>query len=276
MIAKSAQQYLSQLGQLSFGKRLRKESGFSNFDEERILSKFIDELIPVDHSRTAVDLGSGDGIKASNTYALFRSGWRGLGVESHGRRARKLARTYRNFPEVSACRSTVTPSNVVELLRSFGIPEKFSVLSLDIDSYDYWVLDALLSSFRPYLIVTEINEKIPPPIKFIVKYDSEFQPAHHFFGHSIASLEDLCETHSYAIIGLEYNNAFLAPAELPGVRPVAAAEAYRMGYLQRADRHEKFHRNHDMEVLHTLTAEEGVKFVERYFAAKRGKYEVGL
>ncbi len=68
MVAKTAQQYLNQLGlQLSFGKSRQKEGGFSNFDEERILARFIAELLPADHSRTAVDIGAGDGIKASNS-----------------------------------------------------------------------------------------------------------------------------------------------------------------------------------------------------------------
>lgn len=276
MVAKTAQQYLSQLGiQLSFGKSRQREGGFSNFDEERMLAEFIAELLPADHSRTAVDIGAGDGVKASNTYALFRDGWRGLGVEAHSRRARRLARTYKNFEGVAASNQLVTPENVVQLLEAQDIPRDFSVLSLDIDSYDYWVLDALLKRYRPYLVVTEINEKIPPPIRFVVKYDPGFQPAHHFFGHSIESLSDLCAAHGYAIIALEYNNAFLAPAELAGVRPLTAQEAYRTGYLERPDRHEKFHRNHDMEILHTLSPAAAVNYIDQYFAAQRGKYDVG-
>jgi hypothetical protein len=277
MVAKTTQQYLTHLGlQLKWGTRLGRKSGFSNFDEERILKHFIADLLPRDHSRTAVDIGAGDGVKASNTFALFLEGWRGLGVESHSRRARRLAKAYKKFPDVTACRSSVAPSNVVELLRSHDIPKDFSVLSLDIDSYDFAVLDSILSSFHPYLIVTEINEKIPPPIRFVVKYDPGFQAAHHFFGHSIASLGDLCERHGYVIISLEYNNAFIAPADLPGVRPLSVEQAYLEGYLERPDRHAKFHRNYDMEVLQTLSAEEGVKFIEEYFAKLRGKYEVGL
>ncbi len=275
MVAKTAQEYLSQLGiQLSFGKSRQKEGGFSNFDEERMLARFIAELLPAEHSRTAVDIGAGDGVKASNTYALFRAGWRGLGVEAHRRRARRLARNLKNFAGVAASDQLVTPDNVVALLRAHDIPRDFSVLSLDIDSYDYWVLDALLKSYRPYLVVTEINEKIPPPIRFVVRYDPDFQPAHHFFGHSIQSLADLCAAHGYRIIALEYNNAFLAPAGLLGLRPLTAEDAYRTGYLERPDRHEKFHRNHDMEILHTLSPADGVEYIDNYFAAQRGKYEL--
>jgi len=169
----------------------------------------------------------------------------------------------------------VTPQNIVPLLEAYEIEPEFGVLSLDIDSYDYWVLDALLARFRPQIIVTEINEKIPPPIRFVVNYDPDFRLQHHFYGHSIQSLSELCARHTYALVELEYNNAFLMPAEFARA-PLTPEDAYRQGYLERADRREKFRLNHDMEVLHTLTPEAGVEFLKRFFARHEGKYEIGL
>ena len=100
------------------------------------------------------------------------------------------------------------------------------MLCLDIDGNDYWILDAILSDFRPALIVTEINEKIPPPIRFAVKYDPDFSLRHHFYGYSIATLSDLCARHGYGILQLEYNNAFIAPLEIGQDRFIDAETAY--------------------------------------------------
>ena len=223
-----------------------------------------------------VDLGAGDGIRHSNTHALFASGWRGLAVVYDSRRMYRLARTYRNQPNVFVCRQRVTPQNVAALLNAYELPQEFGLLSLDIDSYDYWVLDALLREFRPRLIVTEINEKIPPPIRFVVKYDPVFELRHHFYGYSIASLADLCARYAYALIELEYNNAFLTPVEHAPAPALTAEAAYRRGYLERPDRRTKFRLNEDMEVLHTLTPEAGIEFLKRFFAQHQGKYEIGL
>lgn len=269
------------LGRLGYGLHrarlmLRGGGSFSNFDEEHILRGLAAELLPEAGERTAADLGAGDGVKSSNTYALFLEGWRGVGVEANPRKARRLARAYRYLPGVEAVRARVTPENVVGLLRAHGVAEQFDLLSLDIDSYDYWVLDRVLAELRPRLVVTEINEKIPPPIRFTVNFDSDFRLTHHFFGYSIASLSDLCERRGYALVGLEYNNAFLADAALEGVRPLGAEEAYRRGYLERADRRERFPDNHDMEALHALSPEEGVEFLRRFYAAHAGRYEIGL
>lgn len=274
---KETEPYLWRLERgLHRAKLLLKKSarGFSNFDEEEILRRFIDELFPAGHSRTAVDIGAGDGVKGSNTYALFSAGWHGVGFESHPRKAGKLAKTYERLPGVEADARPVTPENVTALLREHSVAREFGVLSLDIDSYDYWVLDALLKSYRPYLVVTEINEKIPPPIRFVVKYDPDFQPAHHFFGHSIQSLADLCAEHRYSIIELEYNNAFLVPAETPGALALDPTEAYRRGYLERPDRREKFSSNADVEALHTMPPAAGVEFIKRFFSRHAGKYEI--
>lgn len=280
---KSVKALQPNLWQLDYGlqraKLLIKRRGFSNFDEEQILRHYIDALLPPSphtQTRTAVDLGAGDGVKGSNTFALFSAGWRGLGVECDARRARKLAKTYERLAGVAACHARVAPETVIRLLEAHSVEREFDVLSLDIDSYDYLVLDAVLSHFRPRIIVTEINEKIPPPVRFHVKYDPDFRLQHHFYGYSIASLADLAARHGYAIMELEYNNAFLAPRELYGDATESVEEIYRKGYLERADRAKKFSSNHDVDILHSMTPRAAVKFIDHFFARHRGKYELSL
>ncbi len=120
------------------------------------------------------------------------------------------------FPNARACHRCLQPGDIKSPLKSLSIDNDFSVLCLDVDGNDYWILAAILASFRPRLIVTEINEKIPPPIRFAVKYDPAFNLGHHFYGYSIAALADLCARSDYGILRLEYNNAFIAPRELTG------------------------------------------------------------
>jgi hypothetical protein len=250
--------------------------GFSRWDEEKILQRLIGNLLPAGHHKSAVDIGAGDGIRWSNTYSLFSQGWRGLGVEGDPRKIIKLARAYQRYPNAFACRARVTPGTINPLLYAYEMEKDFSVLSLDIDGNDYWVLRALLGEFRPRLIVTEINEKIPPPIRFIVKYNPEFELRHHFFGYSIASLADLCAECDYSIVALEYNNAFLAANELPGVKALEAQTAYREGYRDRPDRKEKFALNYDMEIIHSLSPEAGKGFLDEFYGKYPGEYYLSL
>jgi len=58
---------------------------------------------------------------------------------------------------------------------------------------------------------------------------------------------------------------------------LTAEAAYRQGYLGRADRHEKFHRNENMKILQSLDPGEGVKqFIRQFFSHLAGKYELSI
>ncbi|HEV7396313.1 MAG TPA: hypothetical protein VGN86_07355 [Pyrinomonadaceae bacterium] len=253
-----------------------RRDGFSNGAEDMILAKYIAELLPKNHSRTAIDIGAGDGIRWSNTYALFLNGWQGVGIEYDNRKFVHLAQAYKYFQNVFACRHRASPDNIVPLLHSYEIEKDFGVLSLDIDGNDYWVLRAILRKFRPQIVVTEINEKIPPPIRFVVKYNPNFQLRHHFFGYSIQMLADLCEEVGYTILKLEYNNAFLTPNELAADARLDVTQLYREGYLDRPDRKEKFSLNFDMETIYSLNEEQALGFLRNFYSKFEGEYLLGL
>jgi hypothetical protein len=276
-LRKAALQRIKELEfQLHRARLSLKGDSFSKLNEQQLLRKYIQELLPADHDHTVVDIGAGDGIRMSNSYALFTDGWRGVGVEFDPRKAARLANAYKFYEDVSVCRCQVTPENINPLFAAFNIPKDFSILSLDIDSYDLPVLDAILSSYRPRIVVTEINEKIPPPIRFYVKFDPALRLHHHFYGYSIKTLEDLCAARDYAIIDLEYNNAFIAPKELAIGRELSAEEAYHKGYLDRPDRREKFRPNENMEVLHSMSPREGVEFLNDFYIRDQGNYEISV
>ena len=245
---------------------------FSHANEQQILAKYIDELLPKNQPRTVVDLGAGNGVRWSNSFALVLAGWKAIGVEADEKKHALLARAYRKSPNAQPIQAKVDPENVLALFNEFNVEPNFGVLCLDIDGNDYWVLDAILANFRPGLVVTEINENIPPPLRFVVKFDPEFQLRYHFYGYSISALEDLCEKHGYGILELEYNNAFLAPSELGAGRFRSAETAYRQGYLNRQNRKERFASNLDMEILHSLGPEEGMRYLQDFFAKDAGNY----
>jgi hypothetical protein len=244
---------------------------YSNFGEDAITHDLL-RKISIRH-RFAVDIGAGDGETMSNSYGLFRAGWEGLAAEWDGAKFAKLAYRYAGFPGARLARARVTPDNVLGLLAAAEAPKEFGFLNLDIDGFDHFVLARLLGEYRPSLICAEINEKIPPPLKFAVKWDPDHHWARdHFYGQSLSMLEDLGKRHGYALVGLEYNNAFLIPRELNPAPMLSAAEAYRAGYLARPDRLERLPWNRDMEPLLSLDAGAARDFVRGKFAAYEGKY----
>jgi SAM-dependent methyltransferase len=274
--SKTAQHYGGLLDLTLQKARYSLRRRFSHSDEQPILKQYVDELVPKDQPRTVVDIGAGNGVRWSNSYALVLEGWKALGIEADPRKYELLTQVYRRFPNAEACNRRVQPDSINSLLKSFNVDKDVSVLCLDIDGNDYWILDAILSCFRPRLIVTEINEKIPPPIRFVVKYDPAFRLRHHFYGYSIGALADLCARYDYGILRLEYNNAFIAPRELAGKRFIDVVAAYEQGYRNRADRKKRFWPNLDVDVLLSLSPEDGVEFLRQFYAKDEGNYYLGI
>ena len=243
----------------------------SNFNEQAIIQKYIRDLPITVH--TAVDIGAGDGIRSSNTFPLFANGWSGVGIEADPAKARRLAKAYKRFYGVNAVQASVQPDAICELLAQNRVERDLGMLSIDIDGNDYWVLDAILEHYRPRLIVSEYNEKIPPPLRFLVNYDPAFTLRHHFYGYSVEKLEDLLNKHDYVLLEIEYNNVFLAPRE-SGATAKSARQAYDEGYRKRSDRLEKFPDNRNMEPLLTMSPENAVLFLNDFYKAYAGQYSL--
>lgn len=242
------------------------------------LLSVIEQHLPItSETQYCVDIGASDGTSMSNTYSLYSKGWTGLAVEYDAEKFANLATRYKDFPRVQLAKCKVTPGNVLSLLATNSVPRDFDFLSLDIDGYDYFVLEKLLSCYRPKLICAEINEKIPPPIKFTVKYDSSYVwDEDHFYGQSLAQLNGLAEKHKYSLINLHYNNAFLVPSEMCFEPALSPEEAYRLGYKDKLDRKERWPWNADMEDVLHMEPEVGLAFISKYFEKYKNTFEISL
>jgi hypothetical protein len=249
-----------------------KEISHSSLGEEMVIREYLNKIQVADNF--LVEIGASDGLSMSNTYFLLCDGWKGFAVEYDNHKFSKLSSSYQSFSGVNLARCKVTPANIIQLLKGNSVPEKFGFLNLDIDSYDYFVLDSILESFKPSLVCAEVNEKIPPPLKFTVLYDPcHFWQGDHFYGMSISQLYLLCVKYNYALVDLHYNNAFLIPTETSPSPSLSPEEAYMIGYLNRSDRKQKFPWNVDVEDLLNLSPQEGLQFIDKLFCAKyEGKY----
>lgn len=250
-------------------------SSYSHLSEETIIRRHLDRLDDVEPY--CVDIGASDGMFMSNTLALFQAGWHGLAAEADPILFSRLADRHASSPVVRLFRGFVTPENVVNLLHSANTPQSFGFLSLDIDGYDSFVLDAILEVFRPALLCCEINESIPPPLDFTVRYDPEhFWAGGHFFGQSLTHLQRLGERHDYVLTEVHYNNTFLVPRERAKTRGLAAREGYNQGYVERPDRRQLFPQNADMEDLLSLPPEEALQVVAERFSQYEGQFDLSL
>lgn len=251
--------------------RLRLQRTGTVAGEDAIIDAFVESMNP---PPIAVDIGACDGCHLSNTLHLFSRGWEGLAVECRTDLFAKLACRYAGFDKVNLARTRITPENVATLLRANGIPDSFGFLNLDIDGFDYFILDRLLETYRPALICAEINAGIPPPLRFARKFDENYywDGKSQCYGMSISMLEVSARRHRYSLVALEYNNAFLVPDELRKTPALDIDEAYEIGYLRRPDRLSRIPQNLEFECLRSMSPEDGIAFIKEKFHRYEGAY----
>jgi FkbM family methyltransferase len=163
---------------------------YSQGGEDRTIHSFFG-----DECGFFVDVGCNHPIRASNTFALYKRGWRGLSIDAnlklireHKRlRPRDIAiceavsdskkemlytefndslvsslsldhvRRWQGHREILSQKLVnTTPLN--EILLANNVPRDFSLLCVDVEGHDYEVLHSIdFDVFRPRLIIVELN-----------------------------------------------------------------------------------------------------------------------
>ena len=227
-----------------------------------------------------VDIGASDGVSSSSTLEFAKMpNWHGLSIEYDDNKFSKLQYVYRKYKNISLANKKVTPDSIVDILHDYEVPKNFSFLNIDIDSYDLEVSKSLFQlGYRPDIVSIEINEKIPPPIYFNVKYDQEhFWQGDHFFGCSLTAAIEEFSKFDYLLAEFRLNNAiFVNLIKFPELTPKNASIAYEEGYKSIKNRKELFKYNHDVEILHELNNDEKIVFINNLFKKYKNMYELKI
>ena len=227
-----------------------------------------------------VDIGASDGVSSSSTLEFAKMpNWHGLSIEYDDNKFSKLQYVYRKYKNISLANKKVTPESIVDILLDYEVPKNFSFLNIDIDSYDLEVSMSLFQlGYRPDIVSIEINEKIPPPIYFNVKYDQEhFWQGDHFFGCSLTAAVEEFSQFDYLLAEFRLNNAiFVNLIKFPELTPKNASIAYEEGYKSIKNRKELFKYNHDVEILHELNNDEKIVFINNLFKKYKNMYELKI
>lgn len=163
-----------------------------------------------------VEFGIETGVEGNCVFLAEVLGWRGLFIEADRTKFDVVARRYRDRPAITVTHALVTPANVNELITAAGFNGELDVLSIDIDSHDYWVWEAV-SVVSPRLVIIEYNSHIPYPLARVQPLaESEPWNGTDYFGASLAALEQLAAQKGYSLAHTDLCgvNAFFVRSDL--------------------------------------------------------------
>ena len=156
----------------------------------------------------------------SNTCGLWRDdGWTGLLLDGDHANA-----------SINLHKEMLFSHTIEALFLKYRVPKLVDYVSVDIDSWDIWLVNSLLRSYRPRLISVEYNPNIPweyalaYPDEPMLRDKSEDRVQHDevgafrggcFYGSSIRALDSLAKAHGYEVVAVTTPlDVFMMPQEL--------------------------------------------------------------
>lgn len=180
-------------------------------------------------SRRFVEIGVENGLECNTTYLLLQ-GWSGAWIEASAENCASARRTFAGYP-LEIVERFATPETADGLIAGLSGEGGIDLLSIDIDSHDYWVWKAV-TSVAPRVVVVEYNATLPPEVSKTIPYDPAYRwDGSNYFGASLGALAELAAAKGYCLVGCSPAgvNAFFVRRDLVGehfLAPFSAANHY--------------------------------------------------
>lgn len=187
---------------------------YSQFGQDGIIEQIFNIIgLPKSRIPTSVEFGAWDGLFASNTCLLLREkGWQCLFIEPDKKRFSSLEKNHgkeKNAILINKFIQLKEPGTLDDiLLEAKLIPEDFELLSIDIDSCDYYIWESL-KNYHPKVVIIEFNPTIPVDYEYIQPPDFNIHDE-----HSLCSLVKLGKDKGYELICCTETDGIFVKREL--------------------------------------------------------------
>jgi len=233
-------------------------------------------------SKYIIDIGASSGVPTDPTFQFItNNNYKGLCIEGNSKHIDSLRNNISNTFDIY--NGYITPDNILQIFSKFNVPTSIDLLKIDINGYDLEVIRKILSVYRPKLLIAEINEKIPPPILFEVKYKETYEWDYsHCFGFSLTSGYKVMNENQYNILAIyEMNNILCIDKEICENLGIVCYKninkLYSDGYVNNPKRLNTFPWNEDVNYWLNISDNCTLKNeIKNYFCNKntRSQFEI--
>jgi hypothetical protein len=199
---------------------------YSQNGEDGVIAKIFEVVGTT--NRFCLEFGVQDGTEC-NTRALREAGWPVVMWDAHHHDA-----------SIGLHRELVGPQNAEALFAKYRVPYDLDLLSVDIDSLDFYVTAAILRFARPRVCVTEYNASFPPPDDRVVAFRRDLKwDGSYYFGASLAALDALFTLFGYGVVHCEARgvNAFFVRDDVLAGAAASFANARDVARIYRLPRY---------------------------------------
>lgn len=171
----------------------REFKNFSQNGEDGVIQEILN-LLNMVHNGFYVEIGVQDGTETNTRNLRENFKWSGIQFDMNDQNKK-----------INLKMETVLPYNVLDIFKKYGITDNIDLLSQDTDYADYWIIERILTKYRPKIIVHEVNQEPPescvsvPNPRGLIIWDN----ASKYYGASVCAFYCLAKRNNYTMVYCE-------------------------------------------------------------------------
>jgi hypothetical protein len=155
---------------------------YSQHGESKILKDIFDKIGTFNNY--GIEFGASDGFYLSNFRMFLETGWKGLQLDGLEDEKNEVKKEF------------ITKENINLIFDKYEVPQKFDLLSIDIDGNDYWVWENI--NRNPNVVIIEYNSNFEHNKSVSLNYkENRIFDGTYAYGASLAAMEKLAKKKGY-------------------------------------------------------------------------------
>ena len=168
---------------------------FSQNGEDGITIKLIESIYNDNHdNKFFVEFGVENGYECNTRILREKYNWNGLQMDGSNENI-----------AINLRKEFILRNNIINLLNKYNVPKHINLLSIDIDSYDFYILHEIVKHFTCDVIICEYNSTHLPNEDKVIIYDYKMWDFTNYFGASLLALNNLCKKYDYTLVYCDNN-----------------------------------------------------------------------
>jgi hypothetical protein len=105
-------------------------------------------------------------------------------------------------PAINLFKHQLTSDNICDVFKQYNVPRAPALVSIDVDSTDLWLMKAILTRYRPYVISVEYNAQFPNDRAISFRNTKTEAPgnSNRVYGASLKALNIVAESSGYSLV----------------------------------------------------------------------------
>lgn len=183
----------SRIKVLNFFNSIQEKKVFSQNKEDGVILSLIKILDLSQRGGSFVEFGTESGTECNTRNIRENFAWKGLLLDGSN-----------DNPEINLHKENIFYSTIVDVFKKYNVDKEVDIFSEDTDYADYWIVEKVIKSYRPKIVIHEVNQQTGDLCVTVPKPNPDqlifWESGSEFHGASVCAFHCLAKRNKYTMV----------------------------------------------------------------------------